>query len=437
MDKIHIICKLNENDGFSIQERHLSVNLTNKNHYHFNFWNISKNRNLLKLPVFYSNESLDLLYLSLFAYYADRAIERDIFPDAWTRKIKLYVPVLSIDKWINEKNNIEKLLSFLSGDVWEIEFRKRKLNKIEKEFKKKRKKSKEKEIIPNKFCMLSGGLDSFIGAIDLLENDNNIAFVGHYGGGKGVHEFQKLLINELKQEYGTSEDCFFNFHAAPKSAREESSRTRSFLFFAHAIVLASTLRKEIKLFIPENGLISLNIPLTNSRLGSSSTRTTHPHYMKSLQELLKALDIDVILENPYQFKTKGEMIIECENKDFLISNINSTMSCSHPDQGRWQKETNAKHCGNCMPCIVRRAAIERAGIDGNYIYLDMDFNKGNTSRNNLKAYKLGIEKYNNKKSKNFLRIQMAGPITENIKEYTSLYERGMQELIDLLDDYDD
>mgnify|MGYP006218458791 CR=1 FL=1 len=43
--------------------------------------------------------------------------------------------------------------------------------------------------------MLSGGLDSFIGAIDLLTHNRNIGFVGHYGGGKGVKPFQDK-INE-------------------------------------------------------------------------------------------------------------------------------------------------------------------------------------------------------------------------------------------------
>ena len=32
MDAIHIICKLNEDDNFSIQQDSLAVNLTNKSH---------------------------------------------------------------------------------------------------------------------------------------------------------------------------------------------------------------------------------------------------------------------------------------------------------------------------------------------------------------------------------------------------------------------
>ena len=38
--------------------------------------------------------------------------------------------------------------------------------------------------------MLSGGLDSFIGAINLLKDGKSPIFVSHYGGGKGVKIYQ-------------------------------------------------------------------------------------------------------------------------------------------------------------------------------------------------------------------------------------------------------
>ena len=64
----------------------------------------------------------------------------------------------------------------------------------------------------------------------------------------------------------------------------------------------------VELLIPENGFISLNIPLTPLRLGSLSTRTTHPLFIQQMQDILDALDFRVRLSNPYQFKTKGEML---------------------------------------------------------------------------------------------------------------------------------
>jgi len=431
---INIIGKLNNDDDFTISSTTMQVNLINKKDYHYTFWNtgINHNKNLKLLPNFYSNEGLDLLYISLFVYFADKRIKREQFPDAWTRKIKLYVPVLS-NKWRGQEELIEEMLSFLSGDVWEIDFRERNLNEFEKRFQKKLKRNKNEKLDFEKICMLSGGLDSFIGAIDLLESLNNIAFVNHYGGGASSKKYIDKVHGALNKEYNKKNFKVFKFHAAPINGKEDTTRTRSFMFFAHAIAIATALNKNIDLIIPENGLISLNIPLTNSRLSSSSTRTTHPYYMLLLQKLLRNLDIKVNLKNPYQFKTKGEMIEGCKNRDFLINHIVDTMSCSHSDYFRYLKAKEPYHCGICLPCVIRRAAIKKAGfIDAtNYWYNDFSSKQ---AKKNLKVYKLGIEKYQNTKNK-FLRIQMAGPINSNLKDYESLYDRGMNELKDFLDGF--
>ena len=156
MNTINIVCKLNKNDRFRISQNSLEVNLTNKEQYHFTFWDNSKNKSLLQLPNFYTNEGLDILYLSLFVFYADKRIQREMFPDAWTRSIKLYIPVLSLDKWNKEKKLVEKLLSFLSGDTWEIEFRERELNEEEKKFQKRHTKSRKEKLNFDKFCKQQG-----------------------------------------------------------------------------------------------------------------------------------------------------------------------------------------------------------------------------------------------------------------------------------------
>ena len=75
---------------------------------------------------------------------------------------------------------------------------------------------------------------------------------------------------------------------------------RSFMFFSHALAVASCFQKPIRLIIPENGFISLNIPSTFSRIGTSSTRTTHPYYMTLFQKLLSIIELPVTLVNPYR-----------------------------------------------------------------------------------------------------------------------------------------
>lgn len=428
----NFVCRLNDNDIFNIEDCPINVNLNDKTLYHWTFYNTV--RRLSQFPNFFSNEGLDLFYISLMVYYADRKVLRNNTNDSWTRKFKIFMPVLELEKWNAQKALLEHMISFLTGDLWTFEFRKRELNEKELRVEKWAKKSR-KSYIPKAFCMLSGGLDSFIGAIDILNEEKNIAFIGHYGGGKGVIEYQNNVKEKLIEKFDLKQSQFFNFHAAPVEGIEDSTRSRSFMFFAHAIVLASAIQKQTKLYIPENGLISLNIPLTNTRLGTSSTRTTHPYYMGLLQSLLDNLSLLVELVNPYQFKTKGEMIEQCKSPDFLKENIAKTMSCSHPDQGRYNKENSPSHCGSCLPCVIRRAAIEKAyGVD-NSSYRIPNFDSGITAPIELRSYKIGILDYKKDRTNSSFRIQESGPIVSNLNEFEKLYNRGMDELVLLLDKY--
>ncbi|MCH2488716.1 MAG: 7-cyano-7-deazaguanine synthase [Flavobacteriales bacterium] len=425
-----IVCKLNKEDTFEVETNSQVLDFTDKKEYHYSFYK-SLTR-LYKMPNPFKEEALDLLYIAMAVYFADRRVLREKTYDGWTRSFKIYIPVLKLEKWKAQKENLEKTVSFLSGDIWSFEFRERELNKVEK-------KVKDKigrwyvgdKFTPNEFCMLSGGLDSFIGAIDLLTAKKNIAFVGVYGGGKSVKPYQDKVNKILQEEFSVEDDYFFNFNATPIKGAEITTRTRSFLFFSHAIILASCIDKETTVHIPENGLISLNIPLTNTRLGSSSTRTTHPYYMKMLQNLLDRLDIKVNLNNPYQFKTKGEMIIECKNQKLIKNEYSITMSCSHPDQVRYDGSSKPLHCGKCLPCSIRRAAILKAYKTDLGEYSDANFEKPK-AKTELQSIKLGLKDYEKNKH-NPLIIQIAGPIEENFDKYQQVYSRGMNELKLLID----
>lgn len=419
------VCKIDTDDDFNIQNAR-NIILEDDKMFTYTFWEQSYK----KVTGKFSNEAIDLLYLSLFVFYIDRVLSRDVSYDSWSRNINVNIPVIELEKWVANKELLENMLKFLSGDIWNIQFRKRTITKREEAYLNKiSSKTNESDYI----CMFSGGLDSFIGAIDILENNKNVSFISHYGGGKGTREFQQYLKQVLIDNYKIDEESFFSFYAAAKEGIEDTTRTRSFMFFSHAVAIASTLNKNVKLIIPENGLISLNIPLTCSRLGTSSTRTTHPHYMDMFQELINKLGFRIEMKNPYQFKTKGEMIAECKNVELLKEYITKTMSCSHPDAGRMFKEVEAKHCGYCLPCLVRRSAIKKGlGVD-NTEYRDKDFKIHKVAKENLNSYLIGIKKYN--KNSIMMKIQLSGEIKDNISLYADLYNRGIEELKSVLEEY--
>ena len=398
-----IVCKLSE-DGFEVEESKI-INLNCKKAFKYTFW---KQNNTY--AEFYKDEAIDMLYLSLAVFAADRLILRETGEDAWSRKIELYMPVLCVDKWNVCQSLVEEMLNFLTGDRWNI----------------------------SKICMFSGGLDSCIGALNLLcdkEDASDTVFVSHYGGGKGTVEYQGMLKDAFINRFNVDESNFVQNYAAivtkKGDKKEDTTRSRSFMFFSHAIAYASAMGKEIELIIPENGLISLNIPLAYTRTGTSSTRTTHPHYMKMLQELIAELGLQVKIKNPFQFKTKGEMILECKDRDFLQEILDKTMSCSHPDVGRHQGMKTTMHCGYCLPCTIRRAAILKGKLHDTSTYFDSRYKKLPVARQAYRTYKCAFNNFDENNA--FLRIQESGPIGENIEQFADLYVRGMKEMRECLE----
>ena len=88
------------------------------------------------------------------------------------------------------------------------------------------------------------------------------------------------------------------------------------------------------------------------------------------------------------------------------------------------------HCGYCLPCVIRQAAIKKSGIRDDSEYYDSSCISGPNAKINLNSYRQGLNKFNPKYT--FMTIQQNGPITENIDEYSELYERGMIELSDYI-----
>jgi 7-cyano-7-deazaguanine synthase in queuosine biosynthesis len=420
-------CLLDPNVQEDSNLSHRIVNLLNPGQFGFSLKEIHA---LKRLPGMIMPEALDLLYLSLFVFAVDRRLSRDESDDSWSRNIHMTVPVLCVEKWRHERSLLEKTLNFLSGDYWSLDFYQRRIAAFEEKAESYFRGLLIANNAPDTVCLLSGGLDSFIGAIDLLESSKNALFVSQYGGGKGVKEYQDKLITELIRHYKLKPESFLQFYAAAMSAKEDTTRSRSLLFFGHAVAVASCIRKPVKIIVPENGLISLNIPLTHSRLGSSSTRTTHPYYMKLLQKLANNLGLKAEFYNPYQFQTKGEMMLNSRNKKFLARHLNKTMSCSHPDVGRMKGERHTRHCGYCFPCLIRRAAIKHSGLKDTSGYRDVNLQKTPTAATSLNACAIGVNKFDKKHV--FLKIQNSGPIEDAIPQYADLYSRGMEELKALL-----
>lgn len=394
-------------------------------------------RHLKQLKLEPSEVAMDLLVIACTMYAADTRISRTAYgEDSWTRIIDLYIPVSDSKLWEAQKTTLQNIFKFLTGDIWTINFRERSTRNL----KLSPKGNLHRYKMPYKtdtVCLFSGGMDSFIGAIDLLEENTIPLLVGH-SKSADVSPFQTRCGNALNAAYPKKKPERINaFIKIPKQgifdSEEHTERGRSFLFLTLGCVCASALGSQTNLIVPENGMISLNIPLTPLRVGSHSTRTTHPEYFSLMQTLFDGLKLKVTIKNPYQFKTKGEMLRDCKNAK-LVGDI-ETMSCSHPS-GRYQGFGNI-HCGYCVPCIIRQASYKASGINDKFIYRKDIFDKDGLSiaraeGADILAFKYMISKV--KKHPKFLTaaIRATGKLGEDVEKYIDVYRRSLTEVENLV-----
>ena len=117
----------------------------------------------------------DLLSLALSVICADTAIRRGESPDGWTRQIALKVAVSNPDFWNAYRELIEDQLKFLTTDIWQLEFTG--LGLLPK--------PPKDPVFPDEDCvaLLSGGLDSFIGSVDLVTDGKTPYVVSQVSAG--------------------------------------------------------------------------------------------------------------------------------------------------------------------------------------------------------------------------------------------------------------
>nr|VFK21105.1 MAG: Queuosine biosynthesis protein QueC [Candidatus Kentron sp. LPFa] len=177
------------------------------------------------------------------------------------------------------------------------------------------------------------------------------------------------------------------------------------------------------LLVPENGFISLNVPLTPLRVGSLSTRTTHPWFIQKIQGVFDACRFPVRIENPYQFKTKGEMFAECQNPELLRKLAAHSMSCSRSTRLH-------QHCGRCVPCLIRRAAFVRAGIHDETPYLFSNLSTNDSDHlqfDDVQAARYAIHNVSTKGIERWAGSAISTTQLGEIEPYLGVAERGIQD----------
>lgn len=391
-----------------------------------------------------TDTSVDLALLAATVTAADTRISRRLnAQDFWTREIALHIPVADPALWGNQAELLSKLLNFLTGDRWSLHFRER----PEVEGGLIKASTKPRSLNPTSVCLFSGGLDSFIGAIDLLSQGLTPLFVSHHWDSvtaKYQRNCSALLKARYSQAFGhVRAHVGFKRTTFLQETGEDTLRGRSFLFFSLAALAADSVGERMVINVPENGLISLNVPLDPLRVGALSTRTTHPFYMARFNELLTNLGINAVLYNPYAFKTKGEMALECRDQQFIRQHASNTMSCSSPQSRRYDPdpaERAPKHCGRCVPCLIRRASLHAAFRLDETPYRIPDLNaqtldSRKAEGEHVRAFQLSLAKLATNPGRAKFDVHKPGPLSDHpgsIADYVGVYTRGMEEIGSLL-----
>jgi 7-cyano-7-deazaguanine synthase in queuosine biosynthesis len=321
-----------------------------------------------------SDAAADLLHIASAAYLADLRTGR---PTTFSRQLAITVHVHNPKMWTGPAGEtVTDLLAWVSGDEWTL-----RAVAIGKHAETPDQALAPPHQSPTDTMLLSGGLDSFCGAVDHLATARDRVHIGHLDSATSVKHAQRTVNTWLTQQ--VPEFTWIRDELRPRPKKQENTtRTRSLLFMAMAIAAADG-TNATRVIVPENGSTSLNVPLVASRGGALSTKSTHPWTFHLINQILEHAGVPVEVTNPYLHMTKGELL----NRTLthapagFLDVTKHTLSCAKSDSGRVKKALGGDpniNCGLCYACLVRRGSYAGAGVADPTDYLVNRFKKKST-----------------------------------------------------------
>jgi 7-cyano-7-deazaguanine synthase in queuosine biosynthesis/DNA-binding winged helix-turn-helix (wHTH) protein len=318
-----------------------------------------------KLFVGVSGVFTDLLEIAALVYSADQAVSRGgtrefEYGRRWRRHFRFEVPVRCLEVWSRPEvvAALRSRLGFLSDDDYEFGF-----TRLENPPPPDRYLFDETGRDAHDFeevVLFSGGLDSLAGAVqEILVGQRKVVLVSHRPANQVYHR-QCELVRQLEERLVDRRlrplHVAVEVNVGAANSRDYRHRARSFLFAAIAAVTARLLGlRRIRFF--ENGVLSLNLPISGQIVGARATRTTHPQVMNGFGRLFGLLfDGSFAVENPFLWKTKAEIIreVRAAGAGELCA---ATVSCVHT----LEQTPEHTHCGRCSQCLDRCLAVLAAG----------------------------------------------------------------------------
>ncbi|NHM28098.1 hypothetical protein G7K71_14135 [Desulfofundulus sp. TPOSR] len=307
----------------------------------------------------------DLLEIAAYVFAADRMIKRGEIDSleyhAWARSFHFFVKVRDFEFWQkpNIQNKLNEALSFMTGDLeYKFTFQPGHSTPPTSLFDKKEFKVEHGR--NTSIILFSGGIDSLVGAIERLEQTNDLICLVSHITQPGTKKTVAQLFKALEEHY-PNRVRHYSFNCSltgSNKAREETQRTRAFLYTSIAFALACAYSQK-EFFVYENGVTAINFPRRQYLMNARASRTTHPKTIALLEDLFSEMEGSrVRIRTPFLWKTKTDVLtlLKKYRRERLIT---STVSCSKT----YQNMTMVTHCGGCYQCIDRRFAIYSAELD--------------------------------------------------------------------------
>ena len=317
-------------------------------------------RSVFHLP----SRCLDLLEIAAYVFAGDRSTHRGdrigVEFQGWARDLHFVIRVRDHSFWSRPavRDALISALGFVTGDQsYEFTFQPGHSTPPTSLF------DKEDFQVESEtglsIILFSGGIDSLAGAVQKLgESDDHICLVSHISQG-GTIRTQRGLAKALQQSYtGRVSHYQFRTHLQVIRAREESQRTRSFLYGSIAFAIATAFERD-RFFVYENGVTSLNFARREDLLNARASRTTHPQTVGRLALLFSMIaEQPFYIDTPFVWNTKSEVVelLQASGHGQLLP---SSVSCSHT----FNSGTQATHCGECFQCFDRRIGIYGAAAE--------------------------------------------------------------------------
>ncbi|PIQ82275.1 MAG: hypothetical protein COV76_04445 [Candidatus Omnitrophica bacterium CG11_big_fil_rev_8_21_14_0_20_64_10] len=316
-------------------------------------------RLVAKLPPLFT----DLLEIATYVFCADQAVTRggdgtaNVGAD-WRRQFRFVIPVRQPGFWKRAEvlEALSGTLGFLSEDNYEFTFQKL-ASPPEAESYFEFAQGEVGSFRAEEVCLFSGGLDSLAGALELIGQKKRVALVSHRSSPKTAG-WQTALMKDLVELCPRPLKPFYIPVWVRKDevlSREITQRSRSFLYVSLAATVAHMFKLNRVRFY-ENGVVSMNLPVSAQIIGARATRTTHPKTLRGFAELLSLITGRTFaVENPFLWKTKTDVVRIAQGLRPQL--IKRTRSCSKT----FQATKLNPHCGRCSQCIDRRFAVLAAG----------------------------------------------------------------------------